>query len=141
VFDHRFGRNPTSLPWQRRSTLRTTKKGKVLLGRRKADATGEACIGRTTGSRNCRSRGRADRLLEAMASSPRRTVRPTMRAKFTQNQRIPQAPRHVLDDAGLRTLGREITILDCGCVELLTLAVHHYLNDVLTIPARIVGGT
>jgi hypothetical protein len=31
-------------------------------------------------------------------------------------------------------------ILDCGCgSSFLTLAVHHYLNDILAIPARIVG--
>jgi SAM-dependent methyltransferase len=45
-----------------------------------------------------------------------------------------------MDDADLRSTGRELTILDCGCgSSYLTLAVHHYLNDVLSLPARITG--
>ena len=47
---------------------------------------------------------------------------------------------HVLDDGGLRSLGRAVEILDCGCgASYLTLAVHHYLQDVLGIPAHIRG--
>jgi hypothetical protein len=67
-------------------------------------------------------------------------VRPTMRAKFTQINEFLKHLGHVLDDAGIRSLGRPVEILDCGCgASYLTLAVHHYLNDVLAIPARILG--
>ena len=85
--------------------------------------------------------GRADRLLEVMGiMTPDGRVRPTMRAKYTQINEFLKHLLHVLDDAGLRTLGRELEILDCGCgSSYLTLAAHHYLNDVLAIPARIIG--
>ena len=85
--------------------------------------------------------GRADRLLEVMGiMTPDGRVRPTMRAKYTQINEFLKQLLHVLDDAGLRTLGRELEILDCGCgSSYLTLAVHHYLNDVLGLPARITG--
>src|SRR5258708_23825617 len=67
-------------------------------------------------------------------------VRPTMRAKYPQINKFLEHLLHVVDDAGLASLGREIQILDCGCgSSYLTLAVHHYLNDVLGIPARILG--
>jgi hypothetical protein len=85
--------------------------------------------------------GRADRLLEVMGiATPDGRVRPTRRAKFTQINEFLKQLRHVLDDAGLRSLGREIEILDCGCgSSYLTLAAHHYLNDVLGLPARVLG--
>jgi hypothetical protein len=67
-------------------------------------------------------------------------VRPSMRAKYTQINEFLKLLTHVLDDAGLRGLGREVEILDCGCgSSYLTLAVHHYLNEALGIPARIMG--
>jgi SAM-dependent methyltransferase len=67
-------------------------------------------------------------------------VRPTTRAKYTQINEFLKQLLHVVDDAGLRSTGRELEILDCGCgSSYLTLAVHHYLNDVLGVPARITG--
>ena len=67
-------------------------------------------------------------------------VRPTMRGKYTQINEFLKQLLHCLDAAGLRTLGRDVVILDCGCgSSYLTLALHHYLNDVLQIPARIHG--
>jgi hypothetical protein len=80
-------------------------------------------------------------LLEALGILTRDGhVRPTMRAKYTQINEFLKHLTHVLDEAGFRPLGREIRILDCGCgLSYLTLAVHHYLNDVLDIPARILG--
>src|SRR5207302_11306948 len=83
----------------------------------------------------------ADRVLEAMGILPRAgQVRPTMRAKYTQINEFLRQIVHVLDEARLRSLGRAVEILDCGCgSSYLTLAAHHYLNDVLGIPARIIG--
>ena len=122
--------------------VRTSKKGKVLVGRRAAAAE-------PTGAAQPHNRikdlplpeGRADKLLEAMGIVTRDgRVRPTMRAKFTQVNEFLKHFRHALDDAGLRAAGRELTILDCGCgSSYLTLAAHHYLNDVLGIPARVLG--
>lgn len=85
--------------------------------------------------------GRADRVLEAMGIlTAGGRVRPTMRAKYTQINEFLKHLRHVLDDAGLRSLGRPVEILDCGCgSSYLTLAAHHYLNDVLGISARVLG--
>jgi len=67
-------------------------------------------------------------------------VKPTMRGKYTQINEFLKHLLHVFDDTGLRTLGRPIEILDAGCgASYLTLAVHHYLNSRLGIPAHIVG--
>ena len=85
--------------------------------------------------------GRADRLLEVMgimAADGR--VRPTMRPKFTQINEFLKHLVHAMAGTGLDSLGRPVEILDCGCgSSYLTLAVHHYLNDVLAVPAHITG--
>jgi SAM-dependent methyltransferase len=85
--------------------------------------------------------GRADRLLEVMGvATPDGHVRASMRAKYTQINEFLKQLRHALDDTDLRKLGRPVEILDCGCgSSYLTLAAHHYLNDVLNIPARVLG--
>ena len=122
--------------------LRTTKKGKVLVGRGKpATPAGEQPSTHNRVKDVPLPEGRADRLLEVMGiATADGRVRPTMRAKFTQINEFLKQLRHVLDDAGLRSLGRPVEILDCGCgSSYLTLAAHHYLNDVLGIPARVLG--
>jgi SAM-dependent methyltransferase len=85
--------------------------------------------------------GRADRLLEALGvATADGRVRPTMRAKFTQINEFLKQLRHAIDAAELANLGRPVEILDCGCgSSYLTLAAHHYLNDVLAIPAHLLG--
>src|SRR5205823_7087254 len=85
--------------------------------------------------------GKADHLLEVMGvATADGRVKPTMRAKFTQINEFLKHLRHGLDGAGLRSPGRPLDILDCGCgSSYLTLAAHHYLNDVLNIPARLLG--
>ena len=121
--------------------LRTTKKGKVLIGRRPAVAAGDEPAAHNRTKDVPMPEGKADRVLEVMGilTSGGR-VRPTMRAKFTQVNEFLKHLGHVLDDAGLRGLGRPVEILDCGCGSShLTLAAHHYLNDVLGVPARITG--
>jgi SAM-dependent methyltransferase len=120
--------------------VRLTKKGKVLVGRRKAAAAASP-------EPHNRAKdlpvpeGRADRLLEVMGvMTPDGRVRPTMRAKYAQINEFLKHLLHVIDDTGLRSTGRELEILDCGCgSSYLTLAVHHYLNDVLGVAARITG--
>src|SRR5829696_5759299 len=63
-----------------------------------------------------------------------------MRAKSPQVNAFLKHLDHQLDDPGLRALRRPVEILDCGSGSgHLTLAAHHYLNDVLGIPARITG--
>jgi hypothetical protein len=121
--------------------VRTTKKGKVIVGRRAAEfiSTEEQAHNRVKDVPL--PEGRADRVLEAMGVlTADGRVRPTMRAKYTQINEFLKHLLHVLDDAGLRSLGREVEILDCGCgASYLTLALHHYLNDVLGVPARLLG--
>ncbi len=122
--------------------VRTSRKGKVHVGRRKATAE-------VTPPASAHNRvkdvplpeGRADGLLEALGVLTRDgTVRPTMRAKFTQINELLKHLDHVLDDAGLRSLGRPVEILDCGCGSShLTLSVHHFFNNVRGVPARITG--
>lgn len=121
--------------------VRTTKKGKVLVGRRAVGETPAAPEPHNRVKDVPLPEGRADHFLEVLGVLTRDgQVRPTMRAKFTQVNEFLKQLRHVLDDAGLRTLGRPVEILDCGCGSShLTLAAHHYLNDVLGLPARILG--
>jgi SAM-dependent methyltransferase len=122
--------------------LRTTKKGKVFVGRRAVEP-GEP----GNGLQHNRTKevplpeGQANPLLEAMGILARDgRVRPSFRAKYTQINEFLKHLVHVLDEAGIRSFGREVSILDCGCgSSYLTLAVHYYLNEVLKIPARILG--
>lgn len=120
--------------------LRTSKKGKVFVGRKKAQR--EAAAEPHNRVKDVPlPEGRADRVLEIMGiATADGRVKPTMRAKFTQINEFLKHLGHLLDDAGLKSLGRPLEILDCGCGSShLTLAAHHYLNDVLAIPARLVG--
>jgi hypothetical protein len=122
--------------------IRTTRKGKILLGRRKLEPAASAPPRPHNRVKDVPlPEGRADRLLEALGILTRDGhVRPSFRAKYTQINEFLKHLTHVLDEAGLRSLGREVEILDCGCgLSYLTLAVHHYLNEVLGIPARILG--
>jgi len=121
--------------------IRTTKKGKILVGRRTVASPDNTDTAHNRTKDMPLPEGRADRVLEVMGIlSPDGRVRPTMRAKYTQINEFLKQLLHVLDDAGLRSLGRPIDILDCGCgSSYLTIAVHHYLNDVLGLPARITG--
>lgn len=122
--------------------LRTTKKGKVLVGRRAAEpGAAESPPTHNRAKDVPLPEGRADRLLEALGiATADGRVRPTMRAKYTQINEFLKHLLHVLDDAGLRPLDRDVEILDCGCgSSYLTLAAHHYLNDVLGVPARVIG--
>jgi SAM-dependent methyltransferase len=121
--------------------VRTTKKGKISISRRKADVPVEMDLTHNRVKDAPLPEGRADALLEVMGiTTADGRVRPTMRAKFTQINEFLKHLEHCLDDAGLRSPGRELSILDCGCgSSYLTLAAHHYLNDVLQIPARILG--
>jgi len=121
--------------------IRTTKKGKVLVGRRKVAEIAPAAESHNRVKDVPLPEGRADRLLELMGiATPDGRVRPTMRAKYTQINEFLKHLMHVFDDAGLRALGRPVEILDCGCgSSYLTLAAHHYLNEVAGISARIIG--
>jgi SAM-dependent methyltransferase len=122
--------------------IRTTKKGKFLVGRRKL--RGGTAAGPEPHNRVKNlplPEGKANRLLEVMGiATPDGRVRPTMRAKFTQINEFLKQLRHALTAAELEAAGRPLDILDCGCgSSYLTLAAHHYLNDVLGVPARVLG--
>lgn len=121
--------------------IRTTKKGKVLVGRRKVEGSAPAAESHNRVKDVPLPESRADRLLELMGiATPDGRVRPTMRAKYTQINEFLKHLMHVFDDAGLRSLGRPVEILDCGCgSSYLTLAAHHFLNEIAGTPARIIG--
>jgi hypothetical protein len=122
--------------------IRTSKKGKIHVGRRPAALEADEPARTHNRAKDVPlPEGRADRLLEALGIlTADGQVRPTMRAKYTQINEFLKHLLHLLDDAGLRGLGRPVEILDCGCgSSYLTLAAHHYLNHVLDIPARITG--
>jgi len=87
--------------------------------------------------------GTADPLLEALGILDRNhRARPTMRDKFTQINEFLKLLEHALPDAlnHRRDADATLTILDCGCGSShLTLATAHYLNNVLKIPAVLLG--
>lgn len=120
--------------------IRITKKEKILIGRRDI-AFSPVMITHNRVKNLPLPEGRPDRVLEVMGIiNADGRVRPTMRAKFNQINEFLKLLCHVLDDAGLPSLGRPVEILDCGCgSSYLTLAVHHYLNNIARIPARVMG--
>lgn len=121
--------------------IRTTKKGQVHIGRRPRTEDEPVATNHNRIKDVPLPEGRSNSLLEAMGILTHDgQVRPTMRAKFTQVNEFLKHFGHVVDDAELRSFGRPIEILDCGCgSSYLTLAAHHFLNDILQIPARITG--
>src|SRR6185312_6148178 len=120
--------------------IRASKKGKVFVGR-KPLRNAPVAESHDRVKDLPLPEGRASWLLEALGiATADGRVRPTMRAKFTQINEFLKHLRHWLDAAGLRSPDRPLDILDCGCgASYLTLAAHHYLNDVLGVPARILG--
>ncbi|MFO0935951.1 MAG: methyltransferase [Gemmataceae bacterium] len=123
--------------------IRTTKKGQISLGRKKSETTRELDLTHNRVKDLPLPEGRADRLLEVMGiATPDGQVKPTRRAKFNQVNEFLKQLSHAIADADLAALGRPIEILDCGCgcgSSYLTLAAHHYLNNILHFPARLLG--
>jgi hypothetical protein len=121
--------------------VRITKKGKAIVGRGKPDEGGDAALSHNREKGLPLPEGRADRLLQTMGiMTAEGKIRASMRGKFTQINEFLKQLSHVFDDAGLRSMGREMLLLDCGCgSSYLTLAAHHFLNDVLLLPAKILG--
>jgi len=121
--------------------VRVTKKGKAIVGRSKATSEAARQLSHNRTKNLPLPEGKADRLLQTMGiMTGEGKIRASMRGKFAQINEFLKQLSHSLDDAGLRSLGREVRILDCGCgSSYLTLAAHHYLNDVLNLPARILG--
>jgi hypothetical protein len=122
--------------------IRTTRKGKLFIGRRPvAVAAVDPILFHNRVKDVPLPEGQADPLLEALGILTRDGhVRPTMRAKYTQINEFLKQLMHVLDDTGIRSIGRTVEILDCGCgASYLTLTVHHFLNNVLAIPTQILG--
>jgi hypothetical protein len=122
--------------------LRTTKRGRMLVGRRPAtQAAIEPELGHNRSKNVPLPEGRPDRLLQALGiQAPNGRIRPAMRAKYIQVNECLKLFSHVVEDAGLRSSGRPLTIVDCGCgLGYLTFAVHHYLNDILGIASGVWG--
>lgn len=121
--------------------LRTSKKGKVQIGRRKLAASRNVDLAHNRTKDVPLPEGKADHLLETLGILTRGgTVKPTMRAKYTQINELLKHLKHALDESSLKGLDRPLQILDCGCgLSYLTLAAHHYLNHILHIPANLLG--
>jgi SAM-dependent methyltransferase len=120
--------------------IRTSKKGKVLVARRTA-AKPSVPAEHNRAKDHPLPEGLPDRLLETMGiATPDGRVRASHRDKFTQINEFLKLFAHALEPSGLAALERPLSILDAGCGSShLTLAVHHYLNDVLRRPAEILG--
>jgi len=122
--------------------LRKSKRGRLLVGRRPATrAAAVPEFGHNRPKNVPLPEDRPDRLLQALGIQTRNgQIRPSMRAKYTQINECLKLFSHVVEDAGLRSLGRPLAIMDCGCgLGYLTFAVHHYLNDVLGIQSGVWG--
>jgi SAM-dependent methyltransferase len=121
--------------------LRTSKKGKVQIGRRRVQTAAAPIAPHNRVKALPLPEGQPDPLLEVMGiTSSDGRVKPTMRPKFTQINEFLKLVQHAVEDADLRDLGRPLELLDCGCgSSYLTLAVHHYLNERLGIAARVMG--
>jgi len=121
--------------------IRTTKKGKVFVGRKPLETPLTVNASHNRVKDVPLPEGRENRLLETMGILKQGgQVRPTMRAKYTQINEFLRQIEYVVEEAKLRDLGRPLTILDCGCgSSYLTLAAHHYMNDILGLPATILG--
>ena len=121
--------------------LRTTKKGKVQIGRRRVRHPVTPLQPHNRPKQLPLPEGQPDRLLEMLGiASPDGRIKPTMRPKFLQINEFLKLVHHILDEAQLRQLGRPVQLLDCGCgSSYLTFAVHHYLNERLGLPAQILG--
>jgi SAM-dependent methyltransferase len=122
--------------------IRTSRRGKVHIGTHRMGEPREVEVEPHNRTKDVPlPEGQADHLLEVMGvTTPEGQVRTSMRDKFTQINEFLKQLRHALNDTDLARLGRTVEILDCGCgSSYLTLAAHHYLNDVLTIPARVLG--
>ena len=125
--------------------IRLTKKGEALIGRTpRVVETFAAPAPHNRAKDLPLAEGRTDRILEIMGiMSAAGVVKPTMRAKFTQINEFLKLLDHVLPEVagGTRSAStKPLEILDCGCgASYLTIAAHHWLNDIKQIPARVLG--
>jgi SAM-dependent methyltransferase len=126
---------------QEEMDLRISKRGKVQMGRRKRASEAPLPLSHNRVKKVPLPEGQPDGFLRALGVlTPEGKVRSAMRAKFTQINEFLKLVQHVLEEAQLRSLGRPVEILDCGCgSSYLTLAVHHYLNNILNISAHVMG--
>lgn len=121
--------------------LHLSKKGKVLVSRKPAASPAASPAAHNRVKDQPLPEGKADRLLEVMGiMTAGGQVKPSMRAKFTQINEFLRHLRHTLEAAALLALDRPLELLDCGCGSAyLTLAAHHYLNEVMGVPAHLIG--
>ena len=120
--------------------IRTSRKGKVHIARRKSAHTAVPIEHNRT-KEHPLPEGLPNRLLETMGiATPDGRIRATYRDKFVQINEFLKLFAHALEPSGLAKVERPLTILDAGCgSSYLTLAIHHYLNEVLQRPAQILG--
>lgn len=122
--------------------IRTSRKGRVHIGSHKMGEQREVEAEPHNRVKHVPlPEGTANHLLEVMGiATADGHIRASMRAKFTQINEFLKQLKHALDDTDFARRGRTVEILDCGCgSSYLTLAAHHYLNDVLGLPARVLG--
>lgn len=119
---------------------RLTKSGDVLVGETTSTSAAPAAAHNRVKHLPLQE-GKADVVLEAMGIVDRQgRVRPTMRDKFVQVNEFIKLLEHVLDDAKLAVDDRPLRLLDCGSgAAYLTIAVHHWLNDIKGRRTEVVG--
>ncbi len=121
-----------------RIQVQITKKGKVFVNRSAAQAPGGPQLAHNRIKDLPLPVGTPDVFLEKIGiMSPNGVVRPSMQRKFTQINEFLRA----LDNADIvEQMQPPLRILDCGCGSAyLTFAAYHYLNNVRSIPATLIG--
>lgn len=118
--------------------VRVSKKGKVRV-HRSPNVTLQPDFSHDRAKQFLLPDNRPDAFLQASGiMSADGTVKASKRAKFVQINRFLELVTESVDFAGFDRA--PLQILDCGCGSAyLTFAVHHYLNDILKVPATTVG--
>ena len=119
--------------------IRISKKGTASVMRRKPSLTENAAdLSHDRSKEHLLPASADDPLLNALRIVDKNgKVRSSMRGKFAQINEFLRVVDQLLPE---RTPDKPISVIDCGCGSAaLTFAIHHYLNHVRWLPARVAG--
>jgi len=123
--------------------VQITKKGKAIFHRGEVDGAGrKPDLAHDASKKLPLPADKPDAFLQAVGIMDQQgRVRSSMQDKFSQVNEFLKLLDHTGELEHLKqTLGHSVHILDCGCGSAyLSLAAYHYLNDIRSIPASLVG--